>query len=155
MALFLYLHLPFCEMRCGFCNLFTTVNPQAGLVTAYLDALERQASAVDAALGPRQWARLALGGGTPTFLAPAELHRVFDLAERLGAPLGSVPVSAETSPQTADGPRLAALRARGVTRVSMGVQSFIEAEARAAGRPSAPPMCCGPSPPSAPPTSRC
>ena len=38
-ALFLYLHLPFCEMRCGFCNLFTTVNPREGKVARYLDAL--------------------------------------------------------------------------------------------------------------------
>ena len=50
-ALFLYLHVPFCEMRCGFCNLFTTANPQASLEARYLDALQRQARQVSEALG--------------------------------------------------------------------------------------------------------
>src|SRR5829696_9119035 len=49
-ALFLYVHVPFCEMRCGFCNLFTTANPKSDLALAYLDALERQARRVRAAL---------------------------------------------------------------------------------------------------------
>ena len=40
--LFLYVHVPFCTMRCGFCNLFTTPNPRRDLVTFYLDALRRQ-----------------------------------------------------------------------------------------------------------------
>ena len=54
-VLFLYLHIPFCEMRCGFCNLFTTVHPAQSLEASYLDALERQARRVSAAgpSGPR------------------------------------------------------------------------------------------------------
>src|SRR5919205_1222509 len=51
-ALFLYLHVPFCEMRCGFCNLFTTVDPRADLARDYLAALRRQAGRVREALGP-------------------------------------------------------------------------------------------------------
>jgi len=47
-ALFGYLHLPFCEMRCGFCNLFTRANPPAEQVTAYLAQLRRQAARVGA-----------------------------------------------------------------------------------------------------------
>jgi oxygen-independent coproporphyrinogen-3 oxidase len=134
-ALSLYIHLPFCEMRCGFCNLFTTANPQDGFVAAYLDALERQARTVRAALGPARVARFALGGGTPTYLTVAELARVLDLAADLyGADPARVPTSVETSPGTATADRLALLRERGVSRVSIGVQSFAEAEARAAGR---------------------
>lgn len=134
-ALSLYIHLPFCEMRCGFCNLFTTANPQADFVTAYLETLERQAHQVRAALGPIQVARFALGGGTPTYLTVPELARVLDLATGLyGADPARVPTSVETSPGTATADRLALLGERGVRRVSIGVQSFIEAEARAAGR---------------------
>ena len=51
-ALFLYVHVPFCEMRCGFCNLFTTANPHVDLEDAYLAAVQRQAAQVRAALGP-------------------------------------------------------------------------------------------------------
>ncbi len=50
-ALSLYFHIPFCEVRCGFCNLFTRIGAPDGLTTAYLDALERQAVAVREALG--------------------------------------------------------------------------------------------------------
>ena len=82
-ALFLYMHIPFCEMRCGFCNLFTTVNPKGDMESRYLDTMERQARRVRVALGSASFARLAIGGGTPTFLTPADLHRLFDIAEQI------------------------------------------------------------------------
>ncbi len=82
---FLYLHIPFCEMRCGFCNLFTTVDPKARFTTSYLDALQRQATRVCAALGEIAVARMALGGGTPTYLDADDLARIFDIAERHAA----------------------------------------------------------------------
>jgi coproporphyrinogen III oxidase-like Fe-S oxidoreductase len=136
-ALFLYLHVPFCEMRCGFCNLFTQSLPAAELPGAYLDALGRQAAVVGDALGDgTRYARAAVGGGTPTYLDPDQLDRLFDIAEGvLGARLGTIPMSVETSPATATAERLRVLRDRGVTRVSIGVQSFLEAENRQVGRP--------------------
>lgn len=134
-ALFLYIHVPFCEMRCGFCNLFTTANPEQDLERAYLAALGRQAVRIREAIGPARYARLAIGGGTPTYLSPAALHALFSLAEDLfGARPAAVPVSCETSPATATPERLRVLRERGVDRVSIGVQSFVEAEVRASGR---------------------
>src|SRR4029453_1273246 len=68
-ALFLYLHIPFCEMRCGFCNLFTTANPKGDFAAKYLTTLRREALRTAAALGPARFARLAIGGGTPTYLS--------------------------------------------------------------------------------------
>src|SRR5262245_30852118 len=67
-ALFLYLHVPFCEMRCAFCNLFTQARPPDDLVSTYLTALRRQACQVRAALPDARFARCAVGGGTPTYL---------------------------------------------------------------------------------------
>ncbi|MEU3397868.1 STM4012 family radical SAM protein [Streptomyces filamentosus] len=138
-ALSLYAHVPFCEVRCGFCNLFTRIGAPEGLTTRYLDALDRQAAAVREALGdaaPVRFAAAAFGGGTPTFLTAAELERLCDIAEhRMGADLRAVPLSVETSPATATADRLAVLAARGATRLSIGVQSFVAAEARAAVRP--------------------
>ncbi|MFE3459177.1 STM4012 family radical SAM protein [Nocardiopsis aegyptia] len=136
-ALSLYTHIPFCEMRCGFCNLFTRSTPPAEQVGAYLDALERQADAVAASLPDgAAFARAALGGGTPTYLTADELVRVYDLTERaLGVDLAAIPVSVETSPATATPDRLAVLAERGATRLSIGVQSFLDSEAHAAGRP--------------------
>ena len=136
-ALSLYLHIPFCEVRCGFCNLFTRIGAPDGLTTAYLDALERQAGAVSEALGDgARFAAAAFGGGTPTFLEAAELERLCDIAEkRMGADLAAVPLSVEASPATATADRLAVLAARGTTRLSLGVQSFVDTEARSAVRP--------------------
>ncbi|WP_405921102.1 STM4012 family radical SAM protein [Streptomyces sp. NBC_00122] len=139
-ALSLYLHIPFCEVRCGFCNLFTRIGAPEGLTTAYLDALERQANAVRDALGgdgePVRYAAAAFGGGTPTFLTAAELERLCDIAEKsAGADLRAVPLSVEASPSTATADRLAVLADRGTTRLSLGVQSFVAEEARSAVRP--------------------
>ena len=132
--LFLYLHIPFCEMRCGFCNLFTTVNPEESLEKAYLGALERQARIVREALGEAAVSRVAIGGGTPTYLAPGDLERLLNIVRDVfGADLARIPSSIETSPATVTPERLHLLKSAGVERVSMGVQSFIEAEARAAG----------------------
>ncbi|MFJ8731153.1 STM4012 family radical SAM protein [Streptomyces bauhiniae] len=138
-ALSLYLHIPFCEVRCGFCNLFTRIGAPDSLTGAYLDALERQAGAVREALGEREpvrFATAAFGGGTPTFLTAAELTRLCDIAEhRMGADLRAVPLSVEASPATATADRLEVLAERGATRLSLGVQSFDDTEARAAVRP--------------------
>ncbi|MHA3916397.1 STM4012 family radical SAM protein [Halovulum sp. GXIMD14793] len=134
---FLYVHIPFCEMRCGFCNLFTLVNPDEDMATAYLAALTREAEvtaeAVDVTRSPVQ---MALGGGTPTWLSAAELDQLFDLLDRcFQADPRHTPTAIETSPKTATDDRLSVLKARGVERISIGVQSFFEAEAKAMGRP--------------------
>lgn len=134
-ALFLYLHVPFCEMRCGFCNLFTLTRADA-LVEPYLAALDRQAAAIADALGDAAIARLAIGGGTPTFLAPRQLERLLDIAaRRFAATPRTAPTSVETSPATATPERLAVLAGHGVSRVSIGVESFRDDEAKAMGRP--------------------
>lgn len=134
-ALFLYIHIPFCEMRCGFCNLFTTVNAPQSLEQAYLQTLERQALRVREALGDAKFARFAIGGGTPTYLKPSDLERLFVMAQNIyGIDLASTPTSVETSPATASADRLEVLKNYGVDRVSIGVQSFIESEVHSVGR---------------------
>jgi len=134
-ALFLYVHIPYCGQRCGFCNLFTLSKPDAGAPKAYLNALERQVRVVREGLGDAAFARIAIGGGTPTYLDPTQLQRLFGLLDQeLGARPSSLPTSVETSPETATLERLQVLRDVGVNRISMGVQSFSEAENRALGR---------------------
>ncbi|MDP2311026.1 MAG: STM4012 family radical SAM protein [Pseudomonadota bacterium] len=129
-ALFLYVHVPFCEQRCGFCNLYTQVRPKSGVEARYVEAVERQAAVLSNVLsdttGPARFARLAIGGGTPTFLGAALLERVFALARRLGA--ADVPTSIEVSPGTLDDDQLGVLVANRVTRVSVGVQSILPNE---------------------------
>jgi coproporphyrinogen III oxidase-like Fe-S oxidoreductase len=136
-ALFLYLHVPFCEQRCGFCNLFTRPVPEAALVDAYLATLARQARVVRRVLdegGAFAIARAAIGGGTPTLFDARQLARLIELTRIMGLE-ASVPMSVETSPETALPDRLAVLVGSGADRISLGVQSFVEAECKAVNRP--------------------
>lgn len=132
----LYVHIPFCEMRCGFCNLFTQTRPQAERVEAYLSTLGRQLRVVREQIPDTQIASFAMGGGTPTILSPEQLATLLhEVESRFGFRIGSVPTSIETSPATSTADRLQVLKRFGVERISLGVQSFDEGEARALGRP--------------------
>lgn len=134
-ALFLYVHLPFCEMRCGFCNLFTVANPQEDVVDAYLKALALQASVVRESLNPQGFSRIAVGGGTPTFLELHQLKALFGIIRSMGAEPQNIPLSFEMSPKTIDDDKLRFLKDNGVDRVSIGIQSFLDNETKALGRP--------------------
>ncbi|MFO0623034.1 MAG: STM4012 family radical SAM protein [Polyangia bacterium] len=125
-SLFLYLHVPFCEQRCGFCNLFTQVAPKSDVVSRYLDALERQATVMHSVLHPYRVARLAIGGGTPSYLSAPQLARLFAIAKRLCP--DPIPGSIEVSPATIDEEKLAVLQQHHITRISMGVQSLFPSE---------------------------
>lgn len=134
-ALFLYVHLPFCEMRCGFCNLFTIANPKDDMVDVYLDALSREAATIQAIVQPQQFGQMAVGGGTPTFLEIPQLEKLFGIIRKLGAQPEQIPVSFEMSPKTITAEKAQFLFSQGVDRVSMGVQSFLETEQKSLGRP--------------------
>jgi oxygen-independent coproporphyrinogen-3 oxidase len=136
-ALFLYLHVPFCEQRCGFCNLFTQPVPESDRIEAYLGTLARQVATVRRALdegGSFAFARAAIGGGTPTLLDARQLERVMQLLAQVGM-TSRIPMSVETSPETALPDRLAVVVGGGADRISMGVQSFVESECKAVNRP--------------------
>lgn len=133
--LFLYLHLPFCEMRCGYCNLFTLSQPSSEMVTDYLTTLERQMQQIAASLGSAtQFAQLAMGGGTPTYLTAKQLDQLFlQMEQHLGA--RKLPASVEVSPATVNMEKLACLREHGVQRISIGIESWDTADLKALGRP--------------------
>lgn len=135
--LFLYMHLPFCEMRCGFCNLFAHAGAGEETFDAYLDSVQRQTRRLaGATYGKRNVARMAFGGGTPTVLSVRQLGRLFRmLATDFDADPLNIPTSVETSPKTATQEKLQLLRSWGVERISIGVQSFLDTEVHAIGRP--------------------
>ncbi|MFK0526110.1 STM4012 family radical SAM protein [Paenibacillus illinoisensis] len=136
---FLYMHIPFCAARCGFCNLFTLPDRRDDTHERYVDALERQAKQWAPMTSRRPYSRFAIGGGTPTLLNEVQLNRLFDIAENvMGLDPAHASISIETSPDTVTEAKLALLKERSVDRVSMGIQSFIEAEAAAIYRPQKP-----------------
>lgn len=132
--LFLYVHVPFCEMRCGYCNLFTLSRPPQALVDQYLDTLERQARITADWLGDARFEQLAFGGGTPTFLSADQLQRVFAILRRELGWQGQH-ASVEVSPATATDERLAVLKQQQVSRISIGIESFVSHDLKALGRP--------------------
>lgn len=135
-SLSLYLHVPFCEMRCGFCNLFTVAGPLEAVMERFLSTLEREARVVKGELGPSSFSRVTIGGGTPSLLPVPLLTRLLDVAEEtMGARLQEVPFCCEVSPETSTPERIALLVDRGVDRVSIGVQSFLDDETKALARP--------------------
>ena len=133
-SLFLYFHIPFCEMRCGFCNLFTITGVKEDAVTSYLKALRRETETVKSLLPNAQFSELAIGGGTPTFLSPAELDELLSLTEMLIT--SDKPLSIESSPSRTTVERLQVLESRSVSRISLGVESFLPDDLRAMGRPA-------------------
>lgn len=143
-ALFLYLHIPFCEMRCGFCNLFTYAKPEDDYASRYVRVLRRQAEVVREELGSADYARLAIGGGTPTQLDERGLVELFSIIEDvMGCDPERVPVSVEMSPETVTASKLAILREHHVDRASIGIQSFIREETKALRRPQDPAVAHG------------
>lgn len=136
--LFLYLHLPFCEMRCGFCNLFTTSQPASEFVDQTLEAISRQSRIVADSVQPERVVQVAIGGGTPTYLNVDELQRILEMLHRdwpIGAAAQNVPFSVEVSPATVDARKLELLKQYGARRISMGVQSFNDRDLSSLGRP--------------------
>jgi len=112
----LYVHLPFCASRCGYCD-FVTVVGRGGQHPAYVDALLAELELERGVLAPRLES-VFLGGGTPTFTAPGELRRL------VGALPDAEEVTVEANPETVTPAVAALLREGGVTRVSLGAQSF-------------------------------
>jgi oxygen-independent coproporphyrinogen-3 oxidase len=120
-----YVHVPFCASRCGYCdfNTYTAgegVDP-AGYVDTVLSELALAGRVLDGAV-PRV-DTVFVGGGTPTLLKPAELGRILEGIDRTWGLAAGAEVSTEANPESVDPASLAALRAAGFTRISLGMQS--------------------------------
>jgi oxygen-independent coproporphyrinogen-3 oxidase len=112
----LYVHLPFCRSRCGYCD-FVTLVGRAGQHAAYVDALLAEVELEREALAP-ELETVFLGGGTPTFTEPGQFERL------LAALPAATEVTVEANPETVTPELAALLRRRGIDRVSLGAQTF-------------------------------
>ena len=125
-----YLHVPFCHHRCGYCDFAT--EPTAGLADEERDAIMRRyADALIADLAAQASARelptvtsVFVGGGTPTLLAPALLARIVSSVGSVLDLARDAEVTVECNPETASSELFGLLADAGVTRISMGAQSF-------------------------------
>ena len=128
----LYLHVPFCRTRCRYCD-FYRVGENRGRMDRFVGALGREIDGWTALHG-RRVETIFLGGGTPSLLEPEEIGAILDQLGRRFAVARAVEVSAEANPSDLTAAKLAGLRAAGVNRLSIGVQSFVDRELRLLGR---------------------
>jgi putative oxygen-independent coproporphyrinogen III oxidase len=130
-----YVHVPFCLTRCHYCD-FVTYTGMEGLRRPYAAALREEAALAVAALGPEppSVTSVFVGGGTPTLLPPDDLARALGRLRELLAFAPGAEVTVEANPETVDDAMAEGLAAAGVTRVSMGAQSFDDRVLAALGR---------------------
>ncbi|MFP4150316.1 MAG: radical SAM family heme chaperone HemW [Nitriliruptoraceae bacterium] len=138
-----YLHVPFCHHRCGYCDFAVAevgrleaprrADLEERYVAALVADLDRQVAAGPRAHAPADaelaadWPEVTsiyLGGGTPTLLAPGQLARVLTAVRRVLDVAADAEVTVEANPETASRELLDTLVAAGVTRLSIGAQSF-------------------------------
>ena len=136
----LYVHIPFCETKCPYCdfNTYAAIEP---LMPAYVDALTHEIAAWGAWLGRPALTSVFFGGGTPSYLSAAYLARLTEAIRAAfgwppgpSGPIGTVESTAEANPGDCTADQLRAMRAAGFNRLSIGVQSFDDAELRLLGR---------------------
>ena len=121
-----YLHVPFCTTRCGYCD-FNTYTDLGGLQASYADAVVAELALARAVLGDAAppVATVFVGGGTPTLLPAADLVRVLRAVDDAFGLADDAEVTTEANPDSVTPASLAELREGGFTRVSFGMQSVV------------------------------
>ena len=128
----LYLHFPFCERKCRYCD-FLSGPACAEEREEYIDLLFREIRLrAPEVSGPVD--TIFIGGGTPSLMTPSQACRVMEAIFRSYSVMDDAEISMEVNPGTADAEKLRAYRFAGINRLSIGVQSFDDAELRLLGR---------------------
>ncbi|MDF3019835.1 MAG: coproporphyrinogen oxidase [Steroidobacteraceae bacterium] len=130
----LYAHFPWCVQKCPYCDFNSHTLREDLPERRYLDTLKRDFDAQVPDAADRKLTSIFLGGGTPSLFSPAAIGELIDHARR---GLGFVPeieITLEANPGTIERGRFAEYRAAGVTRVSLGAQTFDEAQLKTLGR---------------------
>lgn len=127
----LYIHVPICISKCRYCDFYKLTSREWDNIGLYVDCLELELQRL-----PKGWKpdTVFIGGGTPTALEPDPLTTLFDAVKRTIDLSQVVEYSSEANPGTLTPEKLAIMRAGGVNRVSMGVQSFNDKALRLLGR---------------------
>jgi len=129
----LYIHVPFCVRKCPYCDFYSLAG-RDDLFEAYAEALRREAAWARRELGTLALESVYLGGGTPTVLPVGVIAGVLEACAGLFGFPADAEVTCEANPGTVTRAALAELRAAGVNRLSLGVQSLRDAELQFLGR---------------------
>jgi oxygen-independent coproporphyrinogen-3 oxidase len=121
----LYIHIPFCEHVCGYCD-FYRVARRESQIPPYLEALKKESSlySEDPAVNGLRYETLYFGGGTPSLLTPEQIDSLIQTVFSKFNFKSEVEITVEANPGTVDLEKLKGYRAAGVNRLSLGIQSF-------------------------------
>jgi len=122
----LYVHVPYCAVRCSYCD-FYLVPARGRDLGAFVDAVCGEIARVDPPLRSRAADTIHFGGGTPSILPPEALGRVLQALRESFVVAPEAEIALEANPEDVTGPHLEGWHARGVNRVSIGVQSLDDA----------------------------
>ncbi len=128
MAAGLYLHIPFCRSKCGYCA-FNSIAASRSAADAYLDLLAQEIESYAKLPWSRMqtFATIFIGGGTPSLASPAKLAKILALCRSRFTLADQAEISMESNPDSIDQDSLTTLYQAGVNRLSIGVQSFNDA----------------------------
>jgi oxygen-independent coproporphyrinogen-3 oxidase len=116
----LYVHVPFCKSKCGYCNLFSVTGKNENYMADYISACELQLKQYEVPISC--FDSLTVGGGDPLILSAKLLRKLLSLAG------GDLKLNIETSPGAAIAEKLSLLKESNANRISIGVQSFFDSE---------------------------
>lgn len=128
----IYLHIPFCTVRCGYCDFNTYTSSElrgvtrASFVDDIIAEIEWSAGVLERSGVPsRQASTVFIGGGTPSLLPAADIHRILDAVRTVHGIVSGAEVTMEANPDTVTSELTDGLAAAGVTRLSVGMQSAV------------------------------
>jgi oxygen-independent coproporphyrinogen-3 oxidase len=124
----LYLHIPWCAARCVYCDFNTYVTSETLLKQRYQAALQHEIRETGAVLGRPALETIYIGGGTPTTLSPTDLIELVETVQAAFALHPEAEITLEANPGTLSTGYLREIRQGGINRLSLGVQSFNDAE---------------------------
>ncbi len=124
----LYLHIPFCEHKCVYCDFYSIESLERR--SAFVSLLCREAEYFSSCYDGETIETIFFGGGTPSLLAPAELEQIMTVLHRRFSVDPDAEVTLETNPGTVDEEKLRAFRSLGINRLSIGIQSFHDDDLR-------------------------
>ena len=130
----LYVHLPWCERKCPYCDFNSHEQFDSSLETGYIDALLTDLRQQLVNVGSRPLFSVFLGGGTPSLFSGASIARLLSGIDQIWSISPTTEITMEANPGSAEASRFADYRSAGVNRLSLGIQSFADAHLTALGR---------------------
>jgi oxygen-independent coproporphyrinogen-3 oxidase len=118
----LYIHVPFCDSKCGYCAFYSTPVHDADLRQRYIRRIAEEIAGARSRFAPLR--SIYIGGGTPSALTAEELKQLLSLATDATELKPTCEITVEANPESLATEKIAALSESGVTRVSLGIQSF-------------------------------